>query len=85
MNGTIYIGMTSDLPKRIWRHREKVGKGFTSIYDVTRLVWFELHETAETAITREKQLKNWRRAWKVSLLEENNPLWRDLYDEIAGG
>ncbi len=77
-NVTLYIGMTSDLVSRLWQHRNHVVDGFTDRYGVTRLVWYEVHETAESAIAREKQLKKWRRAWKVQLLSETNPAWDDL-------
>ena len=77
-NGTLYIGVTSDLPVRLWQHRNHVMPGFTSRHEVTRLVWYEVHESAEAAIRREKQLKEWRRAWKVRLLSEGNPDWDDL-------
>ena len=82
-NGTLYIGMTSNLPQRIWQHKNKVFEGFTERYDVIRLVWYAEFGTAEAAITREKQLKKWNRAWKKRLIEEQNPTWRDLYDDIA--
>ena len=81
-NGTLYTGSTDDLSRRIWEHREKIRKGFTSRYDVNRLVWFEPHETRESALTREKQIKKWNRAWKVRLIEETNPDWNDLYETL---
>jgi len=81
-NGTLYIGMTSDLPKRIAQHRQKIVDGFTSKYDVDILVWYERHEEASSAIEREKQLKKWNRIWKLRLIEESNPDWNDLYEEI---
>jgi putative endonuclease len=77
-NGTLYIGVTSDLMSRIHQHREEVIKGFTAQYGVKRLVWFEMHDTMEAAITREKQLKKWNRAWKLRLIEESNSQWKDL-------
>jgi len=80
--GTLYIGVTSDLPKRVWEHREGVVDGFTKQYGVKKLVWYEVHDNAESAITREKQLKEWRRAWKVELIEAGNPWWRDLFRTI---
>ena len=83
-NGTLYIGVTSDLPKRIWEHKNKLVEGFTFKYDVDKLVYCELHADADTATAREKQLKKWRRAWKLRLMEEGNPAWKDLYDEISG-
>jgi putative endonuclease len=81
-NGTLYVGVTSDLMKRIWQHKHHVVKGFTEKYEVVLLVWFEVHEEMTAAIMREKQIKAWKRAWKLRLIEENNPQWRDLYDEI---
>ncbi len=81
--GTLYTGVTSNLPGRVWQHKEKVVAGFTKKYDVSLLVYFEMHPVAESAILREKQIKKWNRAWKISLIEENNPAWRDLYDEIV--
>jgi putative endonuclease len=83
-NGTLYIGVTSDLVKRIWQHKEGVVEGFTKDYNVKQLVWYEQHENAESAIQREKQLKKWNREWKIRLLESGNPYWNDLYPEIAG-
>jgi putative endonuclease len=83
-NGTLYIGVTSDLHKRIWAHRNKLVEGFSKRYDVHQLVYFELHVTMENAIAREKQLKKWNRAWKLRLIEENNPQWNDLWPAIAG-
>ncbi|MBK0391961.1 GIY-YIG nuclease family protein [Ramlibacter algicola] len=80
--GTLYIGVTSDLPQRIWQHRNHCVPGFSDAYGVTRLVWYEVHETMESAITREKRLKGWNRAWKLRLVREVNPEWRDLYEEI---
>ncbi|HTJ64459.1 MAG TPA: GIY-YIG nuclease family protein [Alphaproteobacteria bacterium] len=83
-NGTIYIGMTSNLPGRIWQHKNKVFPGFTARHDCDRLVYFEMFDDAEAAIQRERRLKEWRRAWKVALIEELNPRWEDLYPGIAG-
>jgi putative endonuclease len=82
-NGTLYIGVTSNLPKRIWEHRESVVDGFTAKYGVKTLVWYEVHDNAVSAITREKQLKKWNRIWKLSLIEEKNPEWCDLFQEIC--
>jgi putative endonuclease len=82
-NGTLYIGVTSDLTRRVWEHKSDAVDGFTKRYGVHRLVWYEVAETPEVAITREKQLKKWNRAWKIQLIEKMNPEWRDLYDEIA--
>ncbi|MGH8225406.1 MAG: GIY-YIG nuclease family protein [Gammaproteobacteria bacterium] len=81
-NGTPYIGVTSDLVKRIWEHKNNAVKGFTQEYAVHRLVWYELHETMESAIRRKKVLKKWNRSWKLRLIEETNPNWQDLYEEI---
>ena len=82
-NGTLYVGVTSDLPARAWQHKNKVTGGFTAKYNVDHLVYFEPHEQAETAILRERQIKTWRRAWKIRLIEEGNPEWRDLYGDIV--
>ena len=82
-NGTLYIGVTSDLVKRVWQHREKSVEGFTKKYIVKHLVWFEVHADAVSAITREKQLKKWNRDWKLNLIQQENPTWRDLYAYIT--
>lgn len=82
--GTLYLGVTSDLVRRVWEHREAVVDGFTKKYSVKLLVWFEVHDGIIAAITREKQLKQWNRVWKIDLIQEENPLWRDLFDEICG-
>jgi putative endonuclease len=79
LRGTLYVGVTSDLPKRVWEHKIKAVPGFTARYGVDHLVWFEVHETAEGAIRREKQLKEWKREWKMNLIERDNPYWNDLY------
>ena len=81
-NGTLYIGVTSNLPKRAWEHREGVVKGFSQEHDCKDLVWYELHHNAESAITREKQLKKWNREWKIALIEKTNPNWDDLFDTL---
>ncbi len=81
-NGTLYIGVTSNLRQRIWEHKNDVAEGFTKKYGVHTLVFYELHASMVDAITREKQLKKWNRAWKLRLIEERNPDWRDLYDDI---
>ncbi|RTL51476.1 MAG: GIY-YIG nuclease family protein [Rhodocyclaceae bacterium] len=81
-NGTLYIGVTSDLLKRIWEHKQDLAEGFTKKYGVHDLVYFEQHETMPQAIEREKQLKHWNRKWKVGLIEKQNPGWRDLWPEI---
>jgi putative endonuclease len=83
-NGTLYVGVTSDLVQRVWQHKEGVIAGFSRKYDVGNLVWFEQHDSAESAITREKQIKKWNRVWKIRLIEENNPYWNDLYPSILG-
>ncbi|MBL0162405.1 MAG: GIY-YIG nuclease family protein [Xanthomonadales bacterium] len=81
-NGTLYVGVTSNLPARVWQHRNDVVDGFSNRYRVHDLVWFEVHETMESAIRREKAIKEWKRKWKVDLIETINPYWRDLYSEI---
>ena len=78
-NGTLYAGVTSNLVERIWQHKNNVAEGFTKKYSVHTLVWYELHETMESAIQREKNIKNWKRAWKIKTIEVMNPRWRDLY------
>lgn len=83
-NRTLYTGVTSNLIGRIWQHKEKAVAGFSAEYDVSRLVYFEIHENAEAAIQREKRIKAWKRAWKLRLIEERNPQWEDLYDDIVG-
>jgi len=80
--GTLYCGVTSDLPRRIWEHREKLVEGFTSRYGVTRLVWYEEFPWMIDAIKREKAIKSWPRKWKVALIEKDNPDWRDLYSHL---
>lgn len=80
--GTLYIGVTSDLRARVWQHRTHAIAGFTARYGVTRLVWYEVHEDMRQAIMREKALKEWKRAWKIELIESFNPGWRDLYDSL---
>ncbi len=81
--GAIYVGVTSDLVRRIWQHKEGQADSFTHRYWIKRLVYFEEHATAEYAIEREKRLKRWRRAWKEELIESVNPEWRNLHDRIA--
>jgi predicted GIY-YIG superfamily endonuclease len=83
-NGTLYTGSTDDLIKRIWEHKDKVRKGFTAKYGVHILVWCEPHESREAAFRRERQIKEWRRAWKLRMIEEDNPTWRDLYEDLVG-
>jgi putative endonuclease len=82
-HGTIYIGVTNDLIRRVYQHKNKLIKGFTKEHSVTRLVWFETHEDITAAIVREKELKKWRREWKINLIERDNPDWDDLYDAIT--
>ena len=82
-NGTLYLGVTRDLVRRVYQHKTKETAGFTSRYNVANLVWFESYDDPATAITREKELKKWQRAWKIRLIEEANPQWRDLYGEIT--
>jgi putative endonuclease len=82
-NGTLYTGVTSDLVKRVWQHKNEVHEGFTKKYNVYMLVYFEAHETMPAAITREKQIKKWNRQWKINLIEKENPQWRDLWDDIT--
>jgi putative endonuclease len=84
IGGTLYIGVTNDLVRRVAEHKLKIAKGFTKRYDVSRLVYFEVFEEVEQAIHREKRLKKWPRAWKISLIEKDNPDWIDLYPETAG-
>ena len=82
-NGTLYAGVTSDLVKRTWERKNNVVEGFTKRYGVHVLVWYELHENMESAILREKRLKEWKRAWKLELIESTNPNWQDLYWTIV--
>lgn len=84
-NGTLYVGVTSDLVKRVWEHREGTVDGFTKRYRVKQLVYFEEHASIDEAIQREKQIKTWKRAWKIELIENGNPYWRDLYEDICCG
>ncbi|MBN1485425.1 MAG: GIY-YIG nuclease family protein [Chloroflexia bacterium] len=81
-NGTLYIGVTSDLVKRVWQHKNDVIGGFTKEYGVYTLVYYELHSSMAEAIRREKQLKKWNRAWKIALIEEENPHWFDLWSAL---
>ncbi len=82
-NGTLYVGVTSDLIKRTWEHKQDLVEGFTRKYGVKILVYYEVHDSAEAAITREKQIKKWERAWKIRLIERDNPHWDDLYERIV--
>ena len=81
-NGTLYIGVTSDLVKPVWEHKEHLVEGFTKKYSVSLLVYFEVADSMYTALAREKQLRNWQRQWKINLIETTNPEWNDLFDEI---
>ena len=82
-NGTLYVGVTSNLVQRIWQHRNDEVEGFTQKYKVHTLVWYEVHETMESAIAREKAIKEWQRAWKLELIEAANPDWADLFGELV--
>ena len=82
-NGTLYIGVTSDIARRAWEHRSGAIEGFSKRYGTYRLVYAEFHETMPDAILREKRIKKWRRAWKLRLIEKDNPDWRDLYEDLA--
>ena len=82
-NGTLYIGVTSDLVKRVWEHRQELVEGFTKKYDVHSLVYFEQYDEMVLAIQREKQLKKWNRSWKLKMIEQKNPEWRDLWSDIV--
>jgi putative endonuclease len=82
-NGTLYTGVTSDLIKRVYEHKNDLAAGFTKRYGVHSLVWYEEHDTAETAIEREKKIKRWERKWKLELIEKSNPEWNDLYHIIC--
>ena len=81
--GTLYIGVTNDLIRRVWEHKEKLVKGFTQKYDLHMLVYYEVHDSIEAAIVREKQMKEWKRNWKLRQIMDMNPEWKDLYEEIA--
>src|SRR5687768_7881855 len=82
-NGTLYVGVTSDLRARIWAHRNDLVPGFTELHRVHQLVYFEVHDSMYAAITREKQIKGWKRSWKLRLIEEFNADWRDLWEDIC--
>ena len=82
-HGTLYVGVTTDLIRRIWEHKNDLVDGFTKKYRLHDLVWFEQHATLDTAIPREKAIKEWKRAWKIQLIEFSNPDWRDLYPDIV--
>ena len=81
-NGTLYVGVTSDLVQRVWQHKNDFVEGFTKRYGVHMLVWYETCGIMETAIAREKAMKEWKRSWKIRLIEETNPDWRDLYEDL---
>ena len=83
--GTLYLGVTNNVIRRVYEHKTKSVASFTKRYSVDKLVWFEIYDDALTAIAREKELKKWRRDWKIRLIEERNPQWIDLYQEIAAG
>jgi putative endonuclease len=83
-NGTHYVGVTSNQIKRVWEHRNDIGEGFSQKYAIHLLVYYEQHASMAVAITREKQIKKWNRAWKLRLIEEHNPQWRDLWEEVIG-
>ena len=82
-NGTLYVGVTSNLVQRVWQHKNALVEGFTKRYGVHTLVWYEIHETMESAITREKAIKRWKRDWKIELIQRDNPSWGDLYDDLG--
>lgn len=83
-NGTLYIGVTNDLVRRVWEHKNGTAEGFTKKHDVHLLVWYETHGDINDAIAREKQLKGWNRTWKIRLIEEHNSGWNDLYEKLCG-
>ena len=82
-NGTLYLGVTSNLVQRVWQHKSRLVEGFTKRYIVHILVWYEGHATMESAIAHEKTMKGWKRAWKLALIAESNPQWNDLYEELV--
>ena len=82
-NGTLYIGVTNDIGRRVWEHKNDLAEGFTRKYGVHILVWYETHEDINTAIAREKQIKGWNRAWKIRLIEKENSGWNDLYEKLG--
>ncbi len=82
-HGTLYLGVTNDIARRVWEHRNKVGPGFSNRFGVDRLVWYEIHRDVAAAIAREKQIKKWRRDWKIALIEADNPDWNDFFAAIA--
>ena len=82
-HGTLYVGVTTDLVHRVWEHRDKITKGFTAKYDINKLVWHRQYENVIDAITEEKRIKKWKRAWKIEMIESSNPQWDDLYAGLA--
>ncbi len=84
-NGTLYIGVTSHLPKRVWEHKQDLVDGFTRRYQVHQLVWYELLDSMEAAIQLEKRMKGWQREWKLRAIEDKNPAWRDLFEDLRAG
>ncbi len=82
-NGTLYTGVTSDLLKRVYEHKNDLVDGFSKRYGIHDLVWYEMHETAESAISREKHIKKWNRKWKLELIDNSNPFWDDLYEKLT--
>jgi putative endonuclease len=82
-NGTLYVGSTTNLVKRVWEHKNKVIPGFTAKYNVNKLVYYEMHDAIIEAARRERRFKNWCRKWKINIIEQFNPMWRDLYEEIC--
>jgi putative endonuclease len=82
-DGPLYVGVTSALQKRVFEHKSRAVQGFTKRFNIDKLVWFEVHETAEAAIVKEKQLKRWKRPWKKELIEQSNPQWNDLYETLG--
>ena len=83
INGTIYTGVTSNLLQRVYQHKHNMADGFTKKYGCKILVWYEIHEGAESAIIKEKQMKDWKREWKINRIRDKNPKWNDLYDDIC--
>ena len=81
-NGTVYIGVTSDIVGRVWEHKHKIHEGFSKKYNVIKLVWYKEFDDITDAIYQEKQMKKWKRAWKIELIEKINPLWKDLYNDL---
>jgi len=83
-NGTLYVGVSTNLIQRIWQHKNKISVGFSSKYELDKLVYYELHEDIKNAILREKQIKKWRREWKLNLINQQNPHWVDLWGQVLG-